>query len=645
MCGIAGVFQRNGKEASIEVAERLGHVMTHRGPNNFGAELRGKAALAHNRLSLLDLSEAANQPFSNRRYSLVYNGEIYNFQKTRARLEREFEVGFRTTCDTEVLFNSLALEGIEKCLSTTRGMFAFAFYDELEETLWLARDRVGIKPLYYCESNGAIYWASEIKALAQILGLQPDPVRTLFAANNIAEKSPEFTLFKGVKSVRPGSYLRIGLRGEPVETIYYDVVEDFDLDYHKELNEKPSDKILGDFDLIFSQAVQKMLVSDAPVGAFVSGGIDSSMISAVASKHNADIKLFTANIVGKYSEYEDVKALSNYIDKDVYEYRFEPDMILRDWAAVTYHYECPIVVHVNSIPFSNVARLARDSNVKAVLTGEGADELFLGYPRLLTRRYDSIAAMPKDLFESLCKVVPKLHSYVFENNGNTPIAFLNNLVQGFELEQLEYRASERLSGLSARNRDEQYMTIKMIREHLITLLHRNDRMGMMSSIEARFPFLDEEMVRFAVNLPSKYKIGRTRRFHNYKHPFLVDKWIVRKAAEKYLPKRIVRKKKEGFPMYGHKFLKIDQGFFRDGWVADNLGLSRSAQSFLVESQEPYFVAKLASVEVFGRIYSMGHSIDEVSRHIRDNAQVNLESEQSALQSVYHLGQCILPYFH
>jgi len=623
MCGIAGMFQRGGGDASLEKAKRLGLAMTHRGPDNFGFELRGKVAFAHNRLSLLDLSEAANQPFSNDRYSLIYNGEIYNLQENRTRLEKEFDVAFATTSDTEVLFYSLILEGIDKCLSTTKGMFAFAFYDELEETLWLARDRMGIKPLYYYESNGATYWASEIKALARTLGLQPDPVRTLFAANNMAEKSSEYTLFKGLRSLRPGSYLQIKKEGERKEVIYYDVVDDFDPAYYSELDRQGSEQILQDFDQKFNDAVRKMLISDAAVGAFVSGGIDSSLISAVASKYNADIKLFTANVVGKYSEFADVQALSKHIGKDVYEYRFEPEMMLRDWADVTYHYDCPIVIHVNALPFSNVARLARDSNVKAVLTGEGADELFLGYPRLLTKRYDALAAFPKNTIESLYKLYPALHSYVFGNNGNTPIAFLNKVVQGFEMQQLEGRANEKLSGLSTRNRNEQYMTIKMIREHLITLLHRNDRMGMMSSIEARFPFLDEDIVRFAINLPSKYKIGRTGRFYNYKHPFLIDKWIVRKTAEKYLPDQIVRKKKQGFPMYGHKFLTIKDGFFKDGWVAESLGLSNRVQAFMHHSQDPYFVAKMASVEVFGRIYGLGHAAETVTQHIYDNAEVTV----------------------
>lgn len=621
MCGIAGIFERSGRDASLETAKQLGLAMVHRGPDNFGFELRGKVALAHNRLSLLDLSEAANQPYSNERYALVYNGEIYNFQENRKRLEREFGVEFRTTSDTEVLFYSLIHEGIDRCLNTSKGMFSFAFYDSLEETLWLARDRMGIKPLYYCQSNGAYYWASEIKALAMTLGLKPDPIRTLFAANNMAEKSTEHTLFKGVKSLQPGSYLQIAREGGPTEVTYYDVLDDFEIEYHKELKGKGSDQILEEFDHTFTNAVRKMLISDAPVGAFVSGGIDSSMISAIASRYDADLKLFTANVVGEYSEFEDVQALGAHIGKEIYEYRFEPQMMLRDWAPVTYHYDCPIVIHVNSIPFSNVARLARDTGVKAVLTGEGADELFLGYPRLLTQRYDRLAAIPKNAVESIYRRIPKLHSYLFGQNGNSPIAFLNKVVQGFEVQQLEQRANDRLTKLSDRDRREQYMTIQMIREHLVTLLHRNDRMGMMSSVEARFPFLDEDVVKFAVNLPSKYKIGRTRQFYNYKHPFLIDKWIVRKTAEKYLSTKIASKKKQGFPMYGHKYLNVNHGFFNDGWVAESLGLSRDTQQFMANTQDPYFVAKLASVEVFGRIFGFGHSVDEVTRHIYDNSKM------------------------
>lgn len=621
MCGIAGMYKLGEGQASLETVKKIGLTMTHRGPDNFGFELRGKVALAHNRLSFLDLSDAANQPFSNERYSLVYNGEIYNFQQIRGRLEQKYGITFGTTSDTEVLFQSLIHDGIDECLAQIEGMFAFAFYDEVEESLWLARDRMGIKPLYYYQKNDGFYWASEIKALVKTLGLRPDPIRTLFSANNMAEKSTEYTLFKGLRSLKPGSYLRFDSAGQPKETIYYDVINEFDLDYYNHLNRQSANQILDTFDKMFSDSVQKMLISDVPVGAFVSGGIDSSMISAVASKFNTDIKLFTANVVGKYSEYPDVERLSKHINKEVFAYRFEPQMMLRDWADVTYSYDCPIVIHVNSIPFSNVARLARDSNVKAVLTGEGADELFLGYPRLLTQRYDAIAAFPVNAVKSLYNLYPSLRSYLFPTNGNTPVSFINKLVQGFEFQQLHDQANEKLHSLGEQQRKEQYMTINMIREHLVTLLHRNDRMGMMSSIEARFPFLDEAIVKFAVNLPSKFKIGRTKRFYNFKHPFLIDKWIVRKTAEKYLPQEIVRKKKVGFPMYGHKYLHVKKNFFRDGWIAESLGLSNDVQGYFLETQDPYMISKLASVEVFGRIFGFEHSTETVKQHIYDNAEM------------------------
>ncbi len=621
MCGIAGVYNQSAGRASLEMAKEMGLVMIHRGPDNFGYQLRGRIAMAHDRLSLLDLSEAANQPFANDRYMLCYNGEIYNFKAIREELEREHNVEFKTSSDTEVLFHSLICYGIDETLNRINGMFAFAFYDSDRDRLFLARDRMGIKPLYYYHKSNSLFWASETKAIAKALDLTPDPIRTLHAAANTGEKSIEHSLFKGIFSVNPGCYVTLDANSEPRSATYYDIVDDFDRDLYLELDGQSSEKIVSTFDKMFTESVERMLVSDAPVGAFVSGGIDSSLISAVAAKSNADIKLFTANIIGKYSEFPDVEILSKHLGKQVFDYKFEPEMMLRDWVDVTYYYDCPIVVHVNSIPFSNVARLARDTGVKAVLTGEGADELFLGYPRLLTKRYESIATFPVWAVKSLYGISPKLSGVLFPENGHNPLSFVNKLVQGFELQQMKEKADETLSFLSPRDRREQYLTLNMLREHLVTLLHRNDRMGMMASIEARFPFLDEPIVKFAINLPTKFKIGRTLRFHNYKHPFLIDKWIVRKTAEKYLPKSLVNKKKNGFPMFGHKFIKIKDGFFDNGWIEDSLGLKRSAQEHFVRTQDPYLVAKLASVEIFGRLYSLGQSPEYVKEHVLKNAEV------------------------
>lgn len=623
MCGISGSYSTT-KQLDGGMVRAMGSLMSHRGPDNFGYSEMKSVAMAHNRLSLLDLSDAANQPFTTARYMLAYNGEVYNFREIRSRLEKDHGIAFRTTSDTEVLFRSLIVEGVDKCLSELKGMFAFAFYDAYEDKLVLARDRMGIKPLYYCQKAGTLYWASEIKALVKQLGIAPDPFRTLLAVNNNAERSVEFTLFKSVFSVKPGSYLKVQNGSEIASRQYYDLLDDFDQSFYNELDRSPRQKIVEMFGNHFEASVRQMLISDAPMGSFVSGGIDSSLISAIAVKADANLKLFTANVLGKYSEFPDVQTLSQHINTPILDYKFEPEMMLRDWVDVTYHYDSPLVVHVNAIPLSNVARLARDSGVKAVLTGEGADELFLGYPTLLTNRYKRFASFPVNAVKSLYNVSPKLRKYLFPEMSSSPLAFINKLSHGFENERLEEEALSTFSSLSPKNRGEQLMTVKMIRDGLVALLHRNDRMGMMSSIEARFPFLDESLVKFAINLPSKFKIGRSKRFHNYKHPFLIDKWVVRELAQKWLPPEIVNKKKNGFPMFGHKFLKLNPQFFHRGWVAESLGLSNKALEDLVTKQDPYFIAKLGSVELFGRIYSNGSDREKLKEHVNRFAEVTAE---------------------
>lgn len=623
MCGIAGIYERNGRCVSLETVETMGRAMFHRGPDNFSSlGFTNNVGLAHNRLSFLDLSSAANQPFKNENQALVYNGEIYNFKQIRERLGREHDIRFNTTSDTEVLFYSLIYDGIENCLKQLRGMFAFAFFDKVKGELLLGRDRYGIKPLYYVVKDKTFFWSSEIKPLAKALGLKPDPLKTLFSLNGIAERSNEYTLFNDIRPIKPGTFLKVTSTDEqPREIYYYKMVDDFDPELYRDLDRQPTSAVLTEFDRLMAQSVERMLVSDVPVGTLVSGGIDSSLISAYAGKSHPDLKLFTANVLGKFSEYEDAKMLAKCLGMELYDYKFSPVMMLADWADVTYFYECPIIIHTNAIPFSNVARLARTTGVKAVLTGEGSDELFLGYPRLLTKRYDRIALLPMTLVKLMYKLVPGLEDYLIPEQKQTPLTFANQLIQLFGELRRELEYSSKLEFLSETKRREQLLTFKMFGDHLVGLLHRSDRMGMMASIEARFPFLDEDLVKFALNLPSKFKIGRSVRFHNYKHPFLIDKWIVRKAAEKYLPRKLYTKKKSGFPMHGHKFVKVKKEFFSKGWVVDSLRLDEKQQEFMLQTQDPYFVAKLASVEIFGRIYALGESLERVKSHVVSNAEM------------------------
>ena len=169
MCGISGVYSFDQRGASLDTAKLLGSRLAHRGPDNFGCWAFDYASFAHNRLSFLDFSHTADQPFKNDDFALVYNGEIYNFKQLRQGLVDEFNVEFRTTSDTEVLFYSLIYRGVNRTLDDIRGMFTFAFYDRHNHQIFLARDRLGIKPLYYCVRNGKLYWSSELKALASVL--------------------------------------------------------------------------------------------------------------------------------------------------------------------------------------------------------------------------------------------------------------------------------------------------------------------------------------------------------------------------------------------------------------------------------------------------------------------------------------------
>jgi asparagine synthase (glutamine-hydrolysing) len=370
------------------------------------------------------------------------------------------------------------------------------------------------------------------------------------------------------------------------------------------------------------QAVESVLISDAPLGAFASGGIDSSLISALAARTYPDLKLFTADVVGKFSEYADAEMLARHLGVDLFPYRFEPEMMLRDWAHVTYFYETPVIVHANAMPFANVSHLTREKKVKAVLTGEGADELFLGYPHLLTARYDRLAGLPVNFVKSIYNLAPKLKNYLFPNPKQTVLEFAGQIAGNFEAPRREAEAFEKLKFLSERKRREQFLTIRMLGDHLVTLLHRNDRMGMMNSVEARFPFLDERLVKFAINLPAKFKIGRSTRFHNYKHPFLVDKWVVRQLAEKLLPPALARKPKIGFPMSGLKSVRVREDFFKNGWVTQNLALNANGLRFMLDCQDPYFIAKLASVEIFGRLFGYRESVETVRNHILSHVEMN-----------------------
>lgn len=613
MCGIAGFLSLNNKkieESNLDVMLEIQH---HRGPDAQGKFYQDTVGFAHNRLSLLDLSSAGVQPFEDQDYVLTYNGEIYNYLEIKKELS---ETVYRSSSDTAVLFQALKEWGVEKTVSKIKGMFAFSWYIKSSNELFLVRDRIGIKPLFYgIDSHNTVWFSSEVKALLPIMDPEPNPIKVLYSSLGVLESSRKTTAWNKIKQVTPGSYLRIA-RKNISEHFYYSLFETVNESTYNRLSNASVDTVLAEFDDLFSKSVQTMSASDAPMGAFVSGGIDSSLIASYATDYCADIKLFTANVVGKHSEFKDAKLLSETLNKPLYDYKYEKQMALRDWAKVTWHYESPVVVHFNAIPFSGVSKLTRDHNVKAVLTGEGADELFLGYPKLLTKRYDKFIKLPFTVLNTLYGMVPKLRSYVGNTGGSQDLlGMFNELSRNYTQQTIIGETNNSYDFLPKEKRNEQFLTSKMLQDHIVSLLWRNDRMGMIYSIESRFPFLDESLIAFAMNLPTKYKIGKTAKFHNYKHPFLIDKFLVRKLAEGRLPSTLVEKKKNGFPLHGLRDIHVQPAFFENGTVVDLFQLNQKQLNYMCTNNSNYLVSLLASVEVWAKLFVERKSLQEVDELI------------------------------
>lgn len=600
MCGIAGFLNTQHKPIDKANLFKMLELQQHRGPDAKGIYYNGHIGLAHNRLSLLDLSSNGNQPFEDEQFALIYNGEIYNFQELKTKLP---PTSYVSSSDSEVLFYALKIWGIDETLKYIRGMYAFAWFNKTTNQLVLARDRIGIKPLFFAVDTQKGYWfASEVKAILEVVDCTPNPIKILFSALGVLEKSRFETAWDNVFHVRPGTYVTISSSGHQ-ETSYYDITDDVTEGRYNELNRSGFDIVLNEFDQLFDAAVKRMLISDASMGAYVSGGIDSSLIALYAARHRSDFKLFTANVIGKYSEFKDAQLLAKNLEMPLYDYKFEKEMALRDWAKVTWHYESPIVVHFNAIPFSNVSGLAHHEQVKAVLTGEGSDELFLGYPKLLTRKYDGLIKTPFNFLNTIYKAVPKLSSYVLNVGGSQDLLGLfEQASQNFTRQLIREKGIHAYDFLPENQRKEQYLSAQMMQEGIVSLLWRNDRMGMINSIEARFPFLDEAIVSFAMNLPVKFKIGRTGRFHNYKHPFLIDKYIVRKLAAKKLSDSLTFKTKNGFPTYGLRHVKIKSDFFKGGYLSEILKLESRQIEYMSSNFSTYHMALLGSVEIWSKIF-------------------------------------------
>ena len=619
MCGVVGILGRVGSVPNPEVLGEMAGELGHRGPDSSDLWIDGHIGLGHTRLSLLDLRSEANQPWTDGSHALVFNGEIYNFVELTKELEAAGE-SFRTTCDTEVLFVALRRWGVSATLPRLRGMFAFAYFDKATGVTHLCRDRYGIKPLVYMERGDSVDFASETKALKRSGAVRVDPIQALFAIRTLGDKYASRTSFQGVRQVPPGGHVQV-VDGTVVSAEVALAITDFiDPDRYRELSAAPFSAALDEFSTLLSASVKSMAVADAYLGAFLSGGVDSGVICALAAGERDDFRGFTSDVAGS-SELGGAQQTASAVGFDLSSIRFESDDWLKCWSEGTWALETPVITNVNALPFGTVARLAHQEGYKAVLTGEGSDELFLGYPRLTSVGLEQALGAPLTALQRLYRKSDRIADVILDQRDQISAAFVRGVAGGFEEDAVMADAVSRYSFAGTKESRMMAESIRMMSSGLQALLLRNDRMGMMSSIESRFPFLDDEVVAFAVNLPVKHKVRRVRQLHDPKHPFLQDKAVVRELGARLVGRELADRRKLGFPVAGLRGIKVKPGAFAGSWIADTFGVADGSLSMIDGWHQPYDRAKLASVEVFGRLFDAGQSRDEVDEWITANVEL------------------------
>lgn len=543
MCGIAGTFDLNNqRSASPDILVRMADQLIHRGPDDAGYCIKNEAGLAFRRLSIIDLQHG-NQPFFDESKSIVSicNGEIYNYKDLRRDLQQK-GYSFKTECDVEVLIPLYQEYGVD-FINMLNGQFAFAIFDDAKKRLLLARDHVGICPLFYTIASNTVVFASEIKAiLAHPSVRKSTDLRGLDQILTFPGVISPVTMFKGIRSVRPGHYLLARPDGSVNEHEYWD------LDYPISTSEHRSDaEYIEEFDGILRRSVIDRLNADVPVGFYLSGGLDSSLIGGIAQSAVPDRSRHSFSIA--FSDQDiDERPFQRTFNQEIATNHHE---ILFDWKQVAdrlkkavYHSETPLKESYNTCSLALSERV-HDSGVKVVLTGEGSDELFAGY---VGYRFDVMRAAQsnsKEFSEMLedeeRHTLWGNRNFFYETNYFALKEAKLNLYSAGVAEQFpEFNAVRgkvvNKAKLAGRHPIHQrsYVDFKLrLSDHLVA--DHGDRVSYANSIEARYPFLDVRVIEFARQLPPRLKLNG-----------LIEKYIVKQAARRYLPASICDREKFAF---------------------------------------------------------------------------------------------------
>jgi asparagine synthase (glutamine-hydrolysing) len=562
MCGIAGIVSRDRLGPDDQArATAMRDVMSYRGPDGAGLHADARAVLAHRRLSIVDLA-GGHQPLSNETGTtwITFNGEIYNHRDVRAQLEGAGHT-YRTRSDTETIVHAYEQWG-DECVQHFRGMFAFAIWDGAARRLLLARDRLGVKPLYWAMAGDRLLFASEIKAILKsgLVAAKPN-ARVLSEVLATRGTAGEETMFEGVYKLLPGHRLVFEDGRVRIEK-YWDLPLDGP---DPELERMHDGALIDRFRSLLQESVRLRLMSDVPLGMFLSGGIDSSAIAALMAREiDRPVDTFSVAFADRrFSELEYARAVARAIGANAHEIVIDDHDFFAALPRLVWHEDEPIA-HPSSVPLHFVSVLARQ-HVVVVLTGEGSDELLAGYgkyPRAVINWragtvYERLvpAAVRASVAGSLVPRLPGRAGRYARRSflampRNASAMFLDNFAGMPVRQQRELLSATALAGGDAYSSSLAYfnevngrsgllgrLLHTDMKTYLVELLMKQDQMSMSASIESRVPFLDHVLVEFAARLPDRLKL---RGF--------TTKRILREALRGLLPEEILTRRKMGFPV-------------------------------------------------------------------------------------------------
>lgn len=598
MCGIVGYWSRN-KRIDSHIIQLMSNEIRHRGPDDSGVwmDSRTSLALAHRRLSIIDLTKAGHQPMQSNcgRFVLIFNGEIYNHLDIRRKLGCEnVNINWRGRSDTETLLTSIQFWGVKKTLRSLDGMFAFALWDVSKQELTLARDRMGEKPLYYGENNGSLFFGSELRSF------RPHPdwngqvdrnALSLFMRYSVVP-SP-WSIYQGIKKLPPAHFVVIGASGNIGRPrCYWSLLGIYGQNLKKK--EFDSDELVDELDTLLNNTVSSRMMSDVPLGVFLSGGVDSTMVAALSQRQSdRPIQTFTIGFEEReYNEAIYAHDIARHLETDHTELIVKPSEMMNVIFDIGKTWDEPFA-DSSQIPTLLVSSLARQ-NVSVSLSGDGGDELFCGYNRytkgyqtwkrirllpLSVRKHLSklIEAFPAAPVEYLIQLLPARYQIPHLGNGisklanimrqNSDVNYYQSLVSHWDDSDGVVLNSDNLSELfssfhmfpNVGDFREQMMFVDSVSYLPDDILTKVDRASMSVGLEVRSPLLGHKIVEFAQRVPLslKYRHGK-------------GKWLLRKALERYVPSSLINRPKMGFGIPIDRWLKQELR----GWAEELLDEDR-----------------------------------------------------------------------